>query len=376
MVGGLIRDVLISSETLQDGPLDIDLAIEGSPAPYVEALAASSRARPAVHDRFGTASAALSDGTRVDLAGTRSERYSSPGALPDVRPASIEADLSRRDFTINAMALPLSGEGDGGLLDPFGGVNDLERGLIRTLHRDSFRDDPTRLIRAARYAARIGGTMALGTAEDARRHRGHLSALTAGRFGDAWRLLLLEQHAGEALILARRLKIPRSREARWKLPAAASGACQSPEHFWAAMGLLQADPLFPEWLPQTVGLRRSERSALEAGASMRALKRRIGNSRRPSHVADLLSGVDDPAIEAAAHLWNSASGRIASDYLRRRREVKSPLSAERLIELGVAPGPALGKWIREIEGLVWDGLLDPDDASSVARLEQRIRLSR
>ena len=112
-----------------------------------------SPARVTVHAAFGTSTVRWED-MRVDIARTRSESYARPGSLPAVEPAGIEADLLRRDFTVNSMALRL-GNGDS-LLDPAGGRGDLERRVIRVLHRASFRDDPTRVFRAVRYAARLG----------------------------------------------------------------------------------------------------------------------------------------------------------------------------------------------------------------------------
>jgi Asp-tRNA(Asn)/Glu-tRNA(Gln) amidotransferase A subunit family amidase len=84
----------------------------------------------------------------------RSETYPRPGALPEVRPAGIDEDLARRDFTVSALAVPLADPG--ALIDHHGGVDDLRAGLLRVLHDRSFVDDPTRALRAARYAARLG----------------------------------------------------------------------------------------------------------------------------------------------------------------------------------------------------------------------------
>ena len=376
VVGGLIRDVLIGSDNQDGDTLDIDLAIEGSPDSLLPVLAEAANAGPVRHERFGTASATLADGARIDLAQTRSERYSRPGALPSVQPAPIDVDLGRRDFSINAMALALTGERAGTLLDPHGGVDDLERKQIRTLHSASFRDDPTRLIRAARYAARIGASIERRTARDARRDRHHLRALTAERFGDAWRLLLEEPQAVSTLSIARQLKIPQSRETRWTVPPAALRVCRTTETFWAAIGLLDGDPAVSDWLPGSVGMRRAERAALAAGVSLRQLRRSLGTTRRPSRVAALLTALPDPALDAASQLWSGASGTAVSAYLLRRAEVRSPVSPSELIELGLQPGPQIGETIRAIEAMVWDGELDPDDQSAVARLRQRIRLSR
>ncbi len=376
MVGGVIRDVLAGSDDQGGNPLDIDLAIEAHPEPFVPLLAAAAVGRPVIHERFGTASATLADDTRIDVALTRSERYPSPGALPSVSAAPIDVDLGRRDFSINAMALALTGDRAGALLDPFGGVADLERGWIRTLHPGSFRDDPTRLIRAARYASRIGASIERRTASDAARNRHHLAALTAERFGDAWRLLLQEPDAASALRVARRLKIPEGREPRWKLPSAALRACQPAEMFWASVGLLATDSTVSDWLPGSVGMRRAERTALAAGVWLRGRRRSLGNTRRPSRVADMLSAVSDPALEAATLLWGGRSAEVVSAYLRGRSEVRSPISPSDLISLGIQAGPELGETITEIEALIWDGELDPADRSAVVRLKQRIRLSR
>jgi tRNA nucleotidyltransferase (CCA-adding enzyme) len=145
LVGGAVRDLLLGR-----GRSDIDLVVEGDPF----SLAARLGADPVAHERFATARVVL-EGHRVDIAAARTEAYARPGALPDVSPASgIEEDLARRDFTVNAMALPIAGPA--GPIDPHGGLGDLDRRRLRVLHPGSFVDDPTRAIRAARYAARLG----------------------------------------------------------------------------------------------------------------------------------------------------------------------------------------------------------------------------
>jgi tRNA nucleotidyltransferase (CCA-adding enzyme) len=145
LVGGAVRDLLLGRERA-----DVDLVVVGDAA----ALAARLGVDPVEHERFATAKVGL-DGHEVDIATARAESYPRPGALPEVAPApDVETDLARRDFTINAMALPLRGET--ALIDPYGGRADLEAGRLRVLHERSFEDDPTRALRAARYAARFG----------------------------------------------------------------------------------------------------------------------------------------------------------------------------------------------------------------------------
>jgi tRNA nucleotidyltransferase (CCA-adding enzyme) len=144
LVGGSVRDLLCGRT-----PTDLDLVIVGDPRPLAERLDPD----PVFHDEFMTATASLGEGS-VDLARARVERYREPGALPRVEPASIEQDLARRDFTINAMAVPLDAPDQ--ILDPFGGLEALVERRLSLIHEGSFGDDPTRALRGARYAARFG----------------------------------------------------------------------------------------------------------------------------------------------------------------------------------------------------------------------------
>ena len=153
LVGGAVRDVLMGVEIT-----DIDLVTEGDAAVVASGLSEDAL----IHERFGTAEVMV-DGIRIDVATARTEIYAFPGALPEVSPASIAEDLARRDFTINAMAIALDKPGD--LLDPHGGRADLARGVVRVIHPFSFADDPTRALRAARYAARFGFSLDPMTAD-------------------------------------------------------------------------------------------------------------------------------------------------------------------------------------------------------------------
>jgi tRNA nucleotidyltransferase (CCA-adding enzyme) len=144
LVGGAVRDLLLGL-----GGGDLDVAIEGD-ADVLADLPGFELEREGLFltGRLHT------DDVRVDVAQARAETYPRPGALPEVRRATISEDLARRDFTINAMAFPLAADGE--LLDPHGGLEDLRSELLRVLHPRSFVDDPTRALRAARYAARFG----------------------------------------------------------------------------------------------------------------------------------------------------------------------------------------------------------------------------
>src|SRR3954469_21580085 len=153
LVGGAVRDLMLAGQTV-----DLDIAIEGDAREVARELAARLDGQAVEHERFGTATV-RAGGLMVDLASTRRESYAAPGALPDVEPATLDEDLGRRDFTINAMAASLDAARLGELRDPLGGEADLRDGVIRILHPGSFIDDPTRLLRAIRYEARFGFRM-------------------------------------------------------------------------------------------------------------------------------------------------------------------------------------------------------------------------
>jgi len=150
LVGGAIRDLLLDRE-----PLDLDLIVEDDIEAVIRRLESSYPMNvERITPRFGTARCDVDGVGIVDLAQPRSEVYARPGALPDVSPGSLEHDLARRDFSINAIACRANGEG--ALLDPHEGVADIEARTLRALHDRSMLDDPTRMLRAARYGVRLG----------------------------------------------------------------------------------------------------------------------------------------------------------------------------------------------------------------------------
>ena len=149
LVGGSVRDMLLGV------PLkDLDIVVEGDTTLLASKVSGELGGEVLKHSRFGTATVKIGD-QPFDLATARRETYQQPGALPEVAPDTIEKDLGRRDFSINAMAISLSGPKPGSLIDLHGGKRDLQIGAIRILHPDSFIDDATRTLRAIRYAERL-----------------------------------------------------------------------------------------------------------------------------------------------------------------------------------------------------------------------------
>jgi tRNA nucleotidyltransferase (CCA-adding enzyme) len=149
-VGGVVRDVLMGLQSV-----DVDIVAEGDGIRFARSLAGRLRARVKSYEKFGTATLTFPEGTKVDIATARTEIYERPAALPRVTPGSIRDDMSRRDFTINAMAVSLMPGEFGRLLDDFGGTRDIRERHIRALHERSFIDDPTRIFRAVRFEKRL-----------------------------------------------------------------------------------------------------------------------------------------------------------------------------------------------------------------------------
>ncbi|MEO1133164.1 MAG: CBS domain-containing protein [Cyanobacteria bacterium J06639_1] len=167
VVGGTVRDLLLNRPTD-----DLDLVVDGV---HPLTTAGESRSEPEglglrlarslqqhypetkleIHGKFQTAALTWPDGLWIDIATARTEFYPYPSALPEVAASSIQQDLYRRDFTINALALLLNGSQAGQILDFFGGLDDLDRHQIRVLHPNSFIEDPTRILRAVRFAVRL-----------------------------------------------------------------------------------------------------------------------------------------------------------------------------------------------------------------------------
>ncbi len=152
LAGGVVRDALLGRDI---GSPDLDVVVEGDGPGVARALASALGAPIVEHERFLTATVGPTPAGPVDVATARAERYETRGAVPRVMPSSIAQDLRRRDFTVNAMAVELA-SGTLALLDPHGGRQDLEARRLRILHPASFVEDPTRIFRAARYAARLG----------------------------------------------------------------------------------------------------------------------------------------------------------------------------------------------------------------------------
>jgi tRNA nucleotidyltransferase (CCA-adding enzyme) len=310
LVGGAVRDLLLGRPRA-----DVDLVVEGDAA----ALAARLGGAEVEHERFGTVKVEV-EGHELDIASARTETYPDPGALPVVAPAeSIEVDLGRRDFTINAMAIPL--EGEARVIDPHGGRADLERGLLRVLHPRSFEDDPTRAIRAARYAARFDFAPAPETGDLL--PKADLTTVSADR-----RRAELERLAGEASAC-------RGYEllAEWGLIDLREGGLD----LMRAVNELLGKEHWAEFVPR-------EEALVSAALGPPGGEELLASMwpPRPGEGAEI-AGRRDP-VELV--LARAMGADWLEHYLTSWSKVELEIDGKDLIEAGVPEGPAIGRGLR------------------------------
>ena len=366
VVGGAVRDLLIGT-----APVDLDLMVEG---PVAALAAALDGDRLRLHDRFATATIEL-EGARCDIAQARSETYSAPGALPEVEPASAADDLRRRDFTVNAIALGLTGAARGKLLSVPGALPDLEAGQLRVLHDLSFSDDPTRLLRLARYAARLRFGVephTLGLAREAV-DGGALDTVSGVRIGNELRLLAAEGDPVAALQALAALGIDRAIDRRFGLrdvPALERALALLPEgerrdRLALAAALLDAGASAPEAaaLLDRLAFPAGDRDAIVAAATQAAsLSARLEMAGQPSEI-DAAIGDAEPGLVALAGALGPTGA--ARDWLVRLRALRLEITGDDLIAAGVREGPAIGAGLAAARAAMLDGEA-PDRSSQLA----------
>jgi tRNA nucleotidyltransferase (CCA-adding enzyme) len=189
LVGGFVRDLLLGVNNL-----DVDIVVEGDGIAFAKEYSRLLHSKLVTHHRFGTATVSAGHHIKVDISSARKEFYPHPAHLPVVESGSLRDDLYRRDFTINSMALQITGSGYGRLVDFFGGRKDLGDKKLRVLHPASFIDDPTRILRGIRFEQRYDFAFEQSTLELLREavKRSMLECVSPQRLRDELILILKE----------------------------------------------------------------------------------------------------------------------------------------------------------------------------------------
>ena len=307
LVGGAVRDLLLGRDRT-----DLDIAVEGDAAAVGRRLGGEVR----THERFATATVHTA-GLELDLATSRSESYPEPGALPEIQPATLSEDLARRDFTLNAMAVPLAGDPE--LIDPHGGLEDLKRGALRVLHDGSFVDDPTRALRAARYAARYGFDLDPDTERLLR--EADLATVSSDRVDAELRKLAAEETARRGFELLD----------EWGLLPLPDGA---PELIDAVSALTAREPWSRVADRDEAVLAAARGRGRDAAGELAAAE-----VTAPSQGVDLARGQDGVTLALARALGAEWLDRYVEEW----RDIRLDIDGDDLMEAGIPEGPAIGR---------------------------------
>jgi tRNA nucleotidyltransferase (CCA-adding enzyme) len=431
LVGGAVRDLLRGVS-----PREIDLVIDGESAAFPQVAATfapepasfssaaamfarelatlltrgddrvADRPQVSVHERFGTAVVSWSGG-RVDIATRRSERYPQRGALPEVSLAGEEQDLRRRDFTVNAIAVTLGGEHAGAVRSVAHALDDLQASLLRVLHSSSFEDDPTRLMRLARYSGRLGFTIEPGTAQLATQalQDGALATVSGARIGAELRLALSEPDPIASLIALQQLGVlaalqpPMSLEPKLLQQAlallpddgrpdllalgclllkAATGPPAKAGDRAASGNLAKGNNLGKAGDPAAPAHARDEllqalerweqpaaerRPVIEAATNAYPLREQIASADSPSELWELLSGVSVEAIALAGAVAERDGGieakAAAESWLQKLRHARLQITGDDLLAAGVQAGPEVGERLAKALRQRLDGTIEP-----------------
>ncbi|MFC1923853.1 CCA tRNA nucleotidyltransferase [Chloroflexota bacterium] len=362
LVGGAVRDILLGRANF-----DLDMVVEGDAPKLASQLAQREGDEIVVHRRFGTAKLRRKK-VSFDFATARAETYAHPGALPTVRPGSIGDDLRRRDFTINAMAIHLDQDNFGKLVDPCGGENDIENRLIRILHKKSFTDDATRMLRAIRYEQRFDFQLETNTETLLHRDLAMLKTISGDRIRHELELILKEdlpermlQRAGELGVLG---EIHPSLQGNGHLREVfqqARSITRSPAiALYFSLMLYHHSQQEGEDFIARLRLPRSIARAIRDTLDLKENVFFLSTAQlSPSDIYELLEGHHPLSILANAIYSDSVLQRKRLYlYLNKLRSVKTELDGEALQQMGIPPGPGMGEMLRALHE---------------ARLDQRVK---
>lgn len=358
LVGGPVRDLILGRPVL-----DIDVMLEDGASTLARALAKRIGARVRSFPQFLTYKVTADDSPEIDVASARKERYREPGALPTVDVGNLSDDLFRRDFTINAIALDLT---TNQLHDPANGVPDIEQKLVRILHDASFVDDPTRILRALRIAARLGFAIEPHTREllDKAVAEGALTTISKERL---WRELFLAFEESDA---------PRAiatiAEAGALKPLFTVSLPGLGERLDRVRDALANDPTLDREALYTAALLHGNASPVDLEGSGMSQKR----ARNVMHIANELARTLDALHEAKneharfrvlKHATPEMLALLDDPHVARFQEYRNFRLSLRGTDLEVPVGPHVAKALERTREAVFTGEIPAAEARTFAR---------
>jgi tRNA nucleotidyltransferase (CCA-adding enzyme) len=364
LVGGVVRDLMLGQPNL-----DLDLVLEGNAIELAKQLKKSVNGKLTTHTRFNTAKLEW-DQWSVDLATARTETYEKPGALPKVTPGSLEEDLTRRDFTVNAMALGLNPGLYGQPVDPLGGRDDLKNKLIRVLHEKSFTDDATRIWRALRYEQRFDFHLEKKTLGYLKRDLDMLKTISADRTRYEIECILKEPLPEKVFMRAAGLGVlphlfPGLRGDGWlkeKFEKARELSAPEPPEPGLYLAIL-AYPLAKDETERFISRLRLPKALAQLLLDTAALKSKMRllstPGLSPSGVFRLLEAYSSPAMVANSVATESpTAAQNIHHYLTRLKYIEIALSGDDLIKMGVTTGPEIREIMERLQKARLDGEID------------------
>ncbi|MBM3216031.1 CCA tRNA nucleotidyltransferase [Candidatus Poribacteria bacterium] len=369
LVGGPLRDLLLGRPLL-----DLDISVAGDGVRFArDATRALGGSLEQTHTDFGTASIRLSSGMKLDIATARRETYPAPGSLPVVEPGTLDEDLRRRDFSINALAMRLSPDSFGGVIDLVGGLDDLTAGTVRALHPGSFRDDPTRVFRAVRFEKRFAFRVDPGTEGWIRDvvGSGAMATLTGARVRNELARMLAESRFAACFgRLAEMGVLPLLAEPCADVPV---GVVE--QRMGAYGGESPSDAALVAWLAGQPE-KRSDRIGrwLMLDRSVREDAELARRAREPVAAAlaeptpasawfDLLGRLSDSALFAVGVAFNEAAHAELAERHRAFRATRPLVTGDDLLAMGYVPGPAFSRVLDAAFRAQIDGELPDGDAA-------------
>ncbi|ODA39037.1 CBS domain-containing protein [Desulfosporosinus sp. BG] len=345
IVGGFVRDLLLSFPTQ-----DLDFVIEGNGGQFARALMQRiPNGKITQHEKFGTAQIVFPDGSHLDIASTRWEYYSFPGALPQVEESCLREDLFRRDFTINSMAICLNTERFGELVDYYGGKRDLQQGLIRFLHNISFIDDPTRMLRAIRFAERYHFNLAketfeaLYTAIDT----GVLSTLSNERFTEEILLIFNEKNyldMGQTLIRSGLFKAWFGKDYDWNFDIEdIQNSANWPLHVRWLIAVSKMDSASIMNVLDHVCFSRSLR---DVTMTFVHLRESLAEPLTLNELDQLLNKIPKEVLMVLAR--DERFKQMITEYLEACQKINMSIDGKTLIQMGFKQGPVIGEILDQV----------------------------
>ncbi len=345
LVGGAVRDLLLGNKSY-----DLDLAVEGDAISLAQELTDSEISKITAHDRFKTAKIYWKDYS-IDIATTRRESYSCPGALPRVEPGNIADDLFRRDFTINAMAIDLSSDNYGNLIDYYGGFSDLKDGLVRFLHTGSFRDDATRIWRALRYEQRLGFELEYNTKRMLKQNITMLKTISGSRIRYELECIFKEDQPEKVFLRAQELSVIRSINPALKGDAwlrdrfirarKVTYPKSPPAIVYLSLLCYRLNNYEQEDIISCLKLNKVEAKVIrDTSRLIEELDRLKGIRLKPSQIYTILSGYSTDSLVAIQAAEKSAAIQKSINlYMSKLSVIKPIIKGSDLIKVGLSQGP-------------------------------------